>query len=317
VIVIVGSVFIYRFFCRVLCPLGALYGLFNKFAFFGIKLDRPKCVDCGKCISKCKMDIKEVGDHECINCGECISVCPTKAIEWRGGKIILPDNEIPEDATDEEKAAIEKRRKKRTAALKIVAAVLSLSLLGGALYYYNFVDEIPSSNIIPGTDDEDDGIPVGNRVNQKCPTIPLSYVNGYGNGTLDIKSLRGKVVVINFWGTWCDSCKEELPHFSEVAGEYSTDDVIFVTVHTSGTRGAEIPEEYIASKDYLHSSNMLFVMDKQLEGSQADEYYTALGGRGSYPMTLVLDERGVITAKKVGKMDYTELKSAVEAALAG
>lgn len=92
--IVVGSIFIYRIFCRFFCPLGALYGLFNKISILGIKLEKPKCVDCGKCISKCKMDIKHVGDIECISCGECIDVCPTKAISFKGSKIFLRDNEI-------------------------------------------------------------------------------------------------------------------------------------------------------------------------------------------------------------------------------
>ncbi len=94
VVFVVLSIFIYRFFCRFICPLGAIYGFFNKFALLGVKLDKQKCTDCGLCISHCKMDIKHVGDHECINCGDCISVCPTHAITWKGSKIFLPQNEV-------------------------------------------------------------------------------------------------------------------------------------------------------------------------------------------------------------------------------
>lgn len=86
---IVLSIFIYRFFCRFICPLGAIYGFFNKIALIGVKLDRDKCVDCGLCLSTCQMDIRHVGDHECINCGACIPVCPTKAISWKGSQIFL------------------------------------------------------------------------------------------------------------------------------------------------------------------------------------------------------------------------------------
>lgn len=89
VIVVLASIFVFRFFCRFICPLGAIYGFFNKYALIGVKLDDKKCVDCGRCIQHCKMDIKHVGDHECINCGECIPVCPTKAISWKGSKLVL------------------------------------------------------------------------------------------------------------------------------------------------------------------------------------------------------------------------------------
>lgn len=80
IIIVVASIFIYRPFCRFICPLGAIYGLFNKLSVFGIKIDMDRCIGCDKCMRHCKMDCTEVGDRECINCGECIKVCPTKAI---------------------------------------------------------------------------------------------------------------------------------------------------------------------------------------------------------------------------------------------
>ncbi|MBQ9729550.1 MAG: 4Fe-4S binding protein, partial [Clostridia bacterium] len=79
IVIVVACIFVYRAFCRFLCPLGAFYGFFSKLALLGVKLDKNKCTDCGLCISVCKMDVKKVGDHECIQCGECISVCPSKA----------------------------------------------------------------------------------------------------------------------------------------------------------------------------------------------------------------------------------------------
>ena len=96
VFIIVGAVFIYRVFCRFLCPLGALYGFFCRIALLGVKLNKNKCTDCGLCVSVCKMDIKRVGDHECIHCGACISACPAKAISWKGEKLFLRKNDTEE-----------------------------------------------------------------------------------------------------------------------------------------------------------------------------------------------------------------------------
>ena len=82
--VIFGAcVFIYRPFCRFLCPLGAWYGLFNKLSLFGIRVDAPKCINCNACVKVCKMDCQKVGDRECINCGECKKYCPTGAISFK------------------------------------------------------------------------------------------------------------------------------------------------------------------------------------------------------------------------------------------
>ncbi len=104
VIFVVGSIFVYRFFCRFFCPLGAILGFFNKIAFIGVKLDKQKCIDCGLCIQTCQMDINHVGDHECISCGACVNVCPTQAISWSGAKILLHGSQINKKSTDEIKA---------------------------------------------------------------------------------------------------------------------------------------------------------------------------------------------------------------------
>lgn len=80
VIIIIGAVFIYRDFCRFICPLGAIYSFFNKVSIFGVCIKEDECTHCGKCVRECKMDISSVGDGECIQCGECKSLCPTGAI---------------------------------------------------------------------------------------------------------------------------------------------------------------------------------------------------------------------------------------------
>ncbi|MDE5896433.1 MAG: 4Fe-4S binding protein, partial [Clostridia bacterium] len=102
-VICVACVFIFRFFCRFFCPLGAIYGFFSKIALLGVKLDKNKCTDCGLCVDVCKMDIKHVGDHECIHCGACISVCPTKAIRWKGSKLFVHANAVEAGASAEAK----------------------------------------------------------------------------------------------------------------------------------------------------------------------------------------------------------------------
>ncbi len=83
VLVVIGCCFVYRFFCKTLCPLGAIYGLLNKVSFYHMTIDDHKCIHCGKCASVCKMDVnpvKECDSAECIRCGKCVESCPTDAI---------------------------------------------------------------------------------------------------------------------------------------------------------------------------------------------------------------------------------------------
>ncbi|WP_416340935.1 4Fe-4S binding protein [Tissierella praeacuta] len=77
------SIFMYRPFCKWVCPLGAFYSLFNKISFYQYHVDNSLCIHCGKCKRVCKMDVdmsKNQRALECIRCGKCIDVCPTGAI---------------------------------------------------------------------------------------------------------------------------------------------------------------------------------------------------------------------------------------------
>ena len=81
--VVVGAVFIPRFFCRYLCPLGAFYAVFNRFSLYHMELDRSLCIGCGACEKACPMAVevrKNTNSPECIRCGECRRACPTGAI---------------------------------------------------------------------------------------------------------------------------------------------------------------------------------------------------------------------------------------------
>lgn len=82
-VVVILSIVVYRPFCRYLCPLGAIYGLFNPVALLRYEVDSDKCIDCGKCKKSCPMDIdlhKEPGSKLCVRCGKCKKNCPTGAI---------------------------------------------------------------------------------------------------------------------------------------------------------------------------------------------------------------------------------------------
>ncbi len=87
-----GSLVYERFFCKYLCPTGAVLGLVSKVSLFGIKRDADACINCSACDKACPMNIEVSTAHvvtssECISCNECVNACPAAgALEVERGR---------------------------------------------------------------------------------------------------------------------------------------------------------------------------------------------------------------------------------------
>ena len=269
--ILVGCVFIYRVFCRFLCPLGAIYGLFNRFCFVGVQVEEDKCIHCDLCIKHCKMDIRHVGDSECIQCGECISVCPTKAIRWKGRTSTAPS------------------KKKKI----VVAAFMAAVLIGAIAFCWvtasDNTAEFQIGQALPGME------------------LPIVTSQGIQSETID-PATTGKVTIINFWGTWCGGCVEELPYFDRIADEYA-DSVQVIAIHTDML--SDTAPGYIAAN--YANSHIVFAKDLPADG--LDAYYSLLGGLGGYPYTVVIDGEGIVLANISNALTYEDLQQIVENAL--
>ena len=132
-VIATACIFCYRSFCRFICPLGAIYGMFNRLALISVKVDESRCIGCGACVRSCKMDVRHTGDHECINCAKCMSVCNKNALSLKCGNytIIAPDGGCADDKPD----SVEKRAKYSSFAWGIAVAVLCFALL-----WFNVLD---------------------------------------------------------------------------------------------------------------------------------------------------------------------------------
>ncbi|MEG0292125.1 MAG: 4Fe-4S binding protein [Anaerovoracaceae bacterium] len=83
IFIILLSIAIYRPFCKYICPLGAIYSLFNRFSIVQYSIDKSKCINCSSCAKGCSMGcdpVKNPNHLECIRCGKCKKICPQSAI---------------------------------------------------------------------------------------------------------------------------------------------------------------------------------------------------------------------------------------------
>ena len=141
------------------------------------------------------------------------------------------------------------------------------------------------------------------------PGMELALVTAEGiqSQTID-PTATGKLTLINFWGTWCGGCLEELPYFHQIAEEYSNV-VQVIAIHTDALHTTA--PDYIAQ--HYPDSQIIFAKDFPSQG--LDAYYSLVGGLGGYPYTVVIDENGVVLSNISSTLTYDQLKQIIENAL--
>ena len=292
ILIIIGlaCIFCYRSFCRFICPLGAIYGLFNRFCLVGVKVDLNKCNGCGNCVRHCGMDVKHVGDHECINCAKCMDVCAQKAISFKAGNLTL---KAPADTFSEE----ELQQRDKTGR---IAWGIALLVLFFALAWFNFLDPAVQKSANPATDptaaqesaepaaaQSAEAAPVGYEVGQKLPDFTIGCFDG---STFTLSETRGKVTFINLWATYCAPCVQELPHFDAFYRAHK-DDVAMLAVHSSIV--TDEPADYLSDKGY----SIPFALD-----TDDDMIWQIVNGSSTLPQTIVLDRNGIVIYNQRGSV---------------
>ena len=287
-----ACVFAYRAFCRFLCPLGAIYGLFNRFNIIGLKVDADRCNGCGACVRSCGMDVRRVSDRECIHCGECMAVCAQGAISIKAGKITL---KAPERGRAGDGPKAENKRRSR------ILWGAAVALLCFALLWYNALDpSIGKKNTsAPAPQDFTSAAPIGFEPGQQLADFTIECLDG---STFHLADTRGKITFINLWATYCTPCVQELPFFNELYLQHG-EDVAMLAVHSSLV--TDEPADYLADKGYTLS----FCVD-----TDEDTIFEIVGGGATLPQTIVLNRRGEVVYNKVGSVTKAMLEALYEEA---
>jgi len=111
--------------------------------------------------------------------------------------------------------------------------------------------------------------------------------------TVTLSQLKGQVVVLNFWATWCPPCIEEMPSLVQMQQRMQSKGVTVLAV------SVDADEKQYRRFLREHNVNLLSVRD-------ADQKSNELYGTFKFPETYVIDRTGVVRRKFIGAVDWTE-----------
>jgi cytochrome c biogenesis protein CcmG, thiol:disulfide interchange protein DsbE len=111
--------------------------------------------------------------------------------------------------------------------------------------------------------------------------------------TVTLSQLRGQVVVLNFWATWCAPCVEEMPSLVALQRRMKDKGITVLAVSVDVDNSAY--QQFLKN----HSVNLLTVRD-------ASQKATGLYGTFKFPETYVIDRKGIMRRKFIGPIDWTQ-----------
>lgn len=122
---------------------------------------------------------------------------------------------------------------------------------------------------------------------------------------VDTNAWRGKVLVVNFWASWCPPCVEEMPTLDQLQAEFLAQNVLFVGI------GIDSPTNI---RQFLEMTPVSYpIVIGGLEGSALSKQMG--NAQGALPYTIIIDAKGKATSSKLGKISEEELRKAIKSAI--
>jgi len=161
--------------------------------------------------------------------------------------------------------------------------------LGGT---YEAVLSVTDEDGAAGTDRvqitvDDVGPPVGIQVGETAPDFTAHTTDG---GTFTLSTLRGSVVLLDFWGAWCPPCRSTLPHLDSLVRAYASRGLVAVIVGTDINEADAV--DYLAQQELTRFTSVWEPGGKS--GNPIAQLYGVSSGDVGIPRTYVIDRQGVI-----------------------
>jgi peroxiredoxin/outer membrane lipoprotein-sorting protein len=134
----------------------------------------------------------------------------------------------------------------------------------------------------------------------QAPDFSLKDVDGR---SVDLRSLAGKAVVVDFWATWCPPCREEMPHLEQLHRQLREKGLVVL--------GLDVGEDADTVREFARKNDYTFTLLLGAEPDVSARYHV-----DGYPTVFVIDRAGKIAARLGGSAQESDLRAAVESALA-
>jgi thiol-disulfide isomerase/thioredoxin len=133
----------------------------------------------------------------------------------------------------------------------------------------------------------------------RSPLVAGGIVRGFDlpslNGDyVNLSDLKGKILLVNFWATWCIPCKAEIPVLADVKKEFK-DQVVVIGINAGETPGV--------IQDYVNENNILYTILMDENNAVADQYLIR-----AFPTTLIIDRNGALIAEHIGPITNDLIK---------
>ncbi len=142
----------------------------------------------------------------------------------------------------------------------------------------------------------------GQGARQAAANFNLKTLDGR---TIQLSALKGKVVLLDFWATWCPPCRQEIPHFKELYTQY----------HSKGLEVIGVALDEGGEKDVAPFAQQNQI-NYPLSATGSQELAQAYGGIRGIPTTFLIDKQGRIAQKYIGYQDKEVFEKEIQALLA-
>ena len=133
---------------------------------------------------------------------------------------------------------------------------------------------------------------------------PLHFTLKDANGVdVKLESFKGKVILINFWATWCGPCRVEIPDLMELQNQYRDDLVVL---------GIDVLDEFTRVKPFADELKVNYPL---LDGNDREDVEKAFGPMWGLPTTVIVGRDGMVAKKHAGIASKEQFQQYIESAL--